>query len=99
LLVGSMFCVGMVCTDTLDSLMIHRMVAYRTGRLPRVMRVWIWSVTIFAVAVAMYELAQVLGWKPPVSDLTVSVILVSALVLVFAWVFFSTRVPGRAEYS
>jgi nickel/cobalt transporter (NiCoT) family protein len=99
LLVGSMFCVGMACTDTLDSLMVHRMVAYRTGSLPRVMRVWIWSVTAFAVAVAVYELAQVLGWKPPVSDLTVSVILVAALVLVFAWVFFSTRVPSRPEYS
>jgi nickel/cobalt transporter (NiCoT) family protein len=99
LVVGSMFCVGMVCTDTLDSLMVHRMVAYRTGRLPRVMRVWIWSVTLFAVAVATYELAQVLGWRPPVSDLTVSVILVAALVLVFAWVFFSTRLPSRPEYS
>ncbi len=96
LLVGSMFCAGMVCTDTLDSLFIHRVVSYRAGDLPRLMRVWIWSVTIFAVAVAAYELAQVLGWKPPVSDLTVSIILVSSLLAVFVWIFFATRSSRRA---
>ncbi|HEY8315140.1 MAG TPA: hypothetical protein VIG51_13345 [Candidatus Baltobacteraceae bacterium] len=97
LVVGSMFCVGMVCTDTLDSVMIHRMVTYRAGRLPRVMRVWIISVTIFAVAVAAYELAQVLGWKPPVSDLTVSGILVGGLLAVFVWIFMSTRPERRVD--
>ncbi|HEY8297180.1 MAG TPA: hypothetical protein VIG32_04060 [Candidatus Baltobacteraceae bacterium] len=91
LVVGSMFCAGMVCTDTLDSVMIHRLVTYRAGRLPRVMRVWILSVTIFAVAVAAYELVQVLGWKPPISDLTVSSILVAGLLGVFVWIFLSTR--------
>ncbi|HEV7179277.1 MAG TPA: hypothetical protein VGN11_05370 [Candidatus Baltobacteraceae bacterium] len=92
LFVGSMFCTGMVCTDTLDSLFIHRVVSYKSGNLPHVMRVWIWSVTIFAVSVAAYELAQVLGWRPPVSDLTVSIILVSFLLAVFVWIFFVTRV-------
>lgn len=97
LLVGSMFCVGMVCTDTLDSLFIHRVVSYKSGNLPRVMRVWIWSVTIFAVAVAAYELSQVLGWKPPISDLTVSAILVSFLLAVFVWIFLATRSSRRVE--
>lgn len=96
LVVGSMFCAGMVCTDTLDSLFIHRIVSYRSGSLPRVMRVWIWSVTIFAVAVAAYELAQALGWKPPVSDLTVSIILVSMLLGVFGWIFLATRRSRRS---
>jgi high-affinity nickel-transport protein len=91
LVVASMFCAGMVCTDTLDSLFIHRLVSYRSGNLPHVMRVWLWSVTCFAVAVAAYELAQVLGWKPPVSDLTVSIILVSMLFAVFVWIFVATR--------
>ena len=97
ILVGSMFCLGMVCTDTLDSLFIHRLVSYRTGNLPRIMRVWILAVTVFAVAVAAYELAQVLGWKPPVSDLSVSAILVGSLCAVFVWIFLSTRPACRAE--
>lgn len=96
LVVGSMFCAGMITTDTIDSVLIHRLVSYRTGRLPRVMRMWIWSVTAFAIAVAAYELAQVLGWKPPVSDLSVSGVLVASLLAVFVWVFLSTR-PLRRE--
>jgi high-affinity nickel-transport protein len=95
LLVGSMFCVGMVCTDTLDSVFVHRMVSYRAGSLPRVMRVWIWSVTIFAVAVAAFELAQVLGWKPSFPDIDVSIVLVGGLLAVFVWIFFATRAPRR----
>lgn len=90
-IVGSMFCVGMTCTDTLDSLFIHHLVTYRAGRLPYVMRVWIWSVTIFAIGVAAYELAQLLGWKPPFPDIAVSALLVAALLAVFAWIFFAIR--------
>lgn len=97
LVVGSMFCVGMVCTDTLDSVMIHRLVTYRAGRLPHVMRVWLWSVTLFAVAVAAFECASVLGWRPPVSDLTVSAILVGALLAVFVWIYLSTRQPRGVD--
>jgi high-affinity nickel-transport protein len=89
--VGAMFCAGMVCTDTLDSVLVHRLVAHRSGALPSVMRVWIGSVTVLAVAVALYELAQVLGWRSPVSDLAVSSALVSALLVVFAYVFVRTR--------
>lgn len=95
LLVGSMFCVGMVCTDTLDSLFIHRLVSYRSGALPRVMRVWIIAVTVFAVAVAAYELVHVLGWKPPFPDVDVSIVLVAGLLAVFVWIFFATRLPRR----
>jgi high-affinity nickel-transport protein len=91
LVVGSLFCSGMLCTDTLDSLFVHRIVSYRAGELPRVMRVWIWSVTVFAVAVAADELACVLGWRPPVSDLTVSAVLVGSLLAVFVWMFVATR--------
>jgi len=94
LIVGAMFCLGMMTTDTLDSILIHRLVSYRAGRLPQIMRVWIWSVTIFAVAVAAYELVQVLGWTPPVPDLSVSAVLVGSLLAVFVWVFLSTR-PSR----
>ena len=31
--------------------------------LPQTMRVWIWSVTLLALGVAAYELAQVLAWQ------------------------------------
>ena len=91
LIVGSVFCAGMASTDTLDSLFVHHVVSYRSGMIPSVMRVWILSVTGFAVAVAAFELAQALGYKPPVSDLTVSCVLVSALLAVFAAIFLSTR--------
>jgi high-affinity nickel-transport protein len=95
LIVGSMFCVGMICTDTLDSLFVHRIVSYRSGHLPGVMRIWIWAVTLFALAIAAYELAQVLGWKPPFSDLAVSIFLASMLAAVFAWIFLATSTSLR----
>ena len=97
LIIGSTFCAGMICTDTLDSFFVHRLVSYRAGSLPRVMRVWIWSVTIFAVAVAAYELAQLLGWKPPFADIAVSIALVAALAIVFGWIFFATRASSRVD--
>lgn len=97
LFIGAMFCAGMVCTDTMDSIFIHRVVSYRAGDLPRLMRVWIWSVTLFAVAVATYELAQMLGWKPPFSDLTFSIFLVVSLLGVFIWILFATRSSERVD--
>ncbi|MDB5070790.1 MAG: putative High-affinity nickel/cobalt transport protein [Candidatus Eremiobacteraeota bacterium] len=93
LIVGGMFSAGMICTDTLDSVLVHRLISYRSDSLPGLMRIWIASVTILAVVVAVYEMAQVLGWHSPLNDLTVSAILVSALVLVFAYVFARTRRP------
>jgi len=90
-IVGAMFCLGMIVTDTLDSVLVHRLVSYRRETLPRVMRTWIWSVTLVALAVAAYEFAQVLGWQSPLSDLAFSALLVLALVTVFAYVFVKTR--------
>jgi high-affinity nickel-transport protein len=91
LIVGAMFSAGMICTDTLDSLFVHRLISYRTDRRPAVMRVWIGSVTALAVLVAAYQLAQVLGWRSPLGDLAVSAVLVTALLAVFAFVFLRTR--------
>jgi len=91
ILVGSMFCFGMIVTDTLDSILVHRLVSYRSVQLPNVMRTWILCVTILAVLVAVYELSQVLGWQPPVTDLQVSCVIVAALAAVFAYVFARTR--------
>ena len=91
LVVGASFCLGMLCTDTLDSVLVHRLVSDRSSLQPRTMRVWIVSVTIVALAVAGYELAQVLGWQSPIPDIGVSIAIVAALLAVFAYVFAQTR--------
>src|SRR5271154_4908716 len=52
LVVGAMFCLGMIVTDTLDSVLGHRLVSYRSAQLPHVMRVWIISVSALALIVA-----------------------------------------------
>ncbi|MBV8580738.1 MAG: hypothetical protein JOZ86_08880 [Candidatus Eremiobacteraeota bacterium] len=93
-LVGAMFSVGMICTDTLDSLFVHRLISDRSSRRPAVMRVWILSVALLAFAVAAYELAGLFGLRMPFGDLTVSAVLVGALSAVFAYIFVRTR---RAE--
>jgi len=91
LLVGAMFCLGMICTDTLDSVLVHRLVSDRSSLRATTMRVWICSVTAIALAVAAYQLAQVLGWKSPVDDLWVSAAIVCSLLAVFAYVLGATR--------
>jgi high-affinity nickel-transport protein len=93
LLVGAMFCVGMIVTDTLDSVLVHRLVAFRSAQLPHLMRVWIFSVSGLALAVAAYEIAQVFGRQLPLTDLQVSAALMTALAFVFCYVFFHTRRP------
>jgi high-affinity nickel-transport protein len=97
LIVGATFSAGMICTDTLDSLLVHRLISFRSDRLPALMRVWILSVTVLAVVVALYEIAQVFGWHSPVSDLGVSGLLVAALIGVFCFVFIGTRRPRATE--
>jgi high-affinity nickel-transport protein len=86
LLVASMFCVGMTCTDTLDSVLVHRLVTYRAGQLPRVMRVWILSVTLLALAIAGYEVLGMLGIRAGIPDIAVSGLLVGTLLAVFLWI-------------
>jgi nickel/cobalt transporter (NiCoT) family protein len=99
LVVGSMFCGGMLCTDTLDSFFVHHLVTYRTGHLPQIMRLWIWSVTLFAIGVAAYELAQLLGWQSPVPDIAVSATLAGGLLTVFAGIFLWMRGGERASIT
>lgn len=99
ILVGAMFSLGMICTDTLDSLLVHRLISYRTRALPGVMRLWIGSVTGLALAVAVYQIAQLVGWRSPVSDLVVSCVLVTSLVIVFAFVFVRTRQVAPAAVA
>jgi high-affinity nickel-transport protein len=86
LIVASMFCAGMTCTDTLDSVLVHRLATYRSGRLPHVMRVWILSVTLLAFAIAGYELLGMLGIRAGIPDIAVSGLLVGTLLAVFLWI-------------
>jgi high-affinity nickel-transport protein len=97
LFVGSMFCLGMICTDTLDSVLVHRLVSDRSSLQPTTMRVWVWSVTLVALVVAAYETAQVLGWRSPVPDIYVSLTIVTALLAVFAYVFVKTHSARTAS--
>jgi high-affinity nickel-transport protein len=91
LLVGGAFCLGMIVTDTLDSVLVHRLISGPASAVPATTRVWIGAVTIVALAIAGYELAQVLGWQSPVPDIYVSLTIVVALLAVFAYVFTKTR--------
>jgi nickel/cobalt transporter (NiCoT) family protein len=90
LVVGVTFCAGMICADTLDSLMIHRMVSYRRAHFLNVTRVWILAVTAFTVLVAAYELAGALGFTLPASELTISAALVGGLLAIFAWIVLTS---------
>ena len=96
LVVGATFCLGMICTDTLDSLLVHRLVSDRASLRKGVVQVWVWSVTLVALAVAAYELAQVLGWQSPFPDIYLSAAIVTSLAGVFAYVLIRTRRSGRA---
>ena len=90
-ILGTVFCAGMVCTDTLDCAFVHRLIAYRGTALPHVMRVWIWSVSLLSIAVAVVGAANLLGFPVPVPDLVLSAALVAVLAIVFAYVFIATR--------
>lgn len=87
LAIGLVFSLGMAVTDTLDSLLVYKLCTRHPLELVRATRVWIIAVTALALTVGSYELAQALGWKSPLQDLTVSGILVGALLAVFAWTF------------
>jgi drug/metabolite transporter (DMT)-like permease len=89
--IGAVFCLGMLSTDTLDSVLVHRLISTRSSARRGVTRVWILSVTAVALAVAAYELAQVLGWQSPVPDVAVSGLIVAVLVAVFGYVLIRTR--------
>jgi high-affinity nickel-transport protein len=83
ILVGAAFCFGMVCTDTLDSLLVHRLVSERASALPRIMRVWILTIAVVSIGVALFQIVKMLGREFPLSDLVLSAIIIGALLLVF----------------
>jgi len=90
-LIGLIFSFGMAVTDTLDSMLVHKLCARPALETVRATRVWIVAVTGLALLVGCYELAQTLGWRSPVPDIAVSGILVSSLLAVFVWTYASVR--------
>lgn len=94
LVIGLIFSLGMSVTDTLDSILVYKLCTRHPLELVRATRVWIIAVTTLALVVGSYELAQALGWHSPLPDLTVSGILVAALLGVFGWTFtWTARAP------
>ena len=83
ILVGAAFCFGMICTDTMDSLLVHRLVSHRAAAVPRIMRMWILTIASLSIGVALFQLARMLGWQIPLSDVALSAIIICTLVLVF----------------
>lgn len=82
LAIGVSFCVGMILTDTIDSVVVSRFV--RTGSGVVVARAWLLTVTLIAVTVAIYETLQLLGYEVPLPELALSGLLVAACTIVFA---------------
>jgi high-affinity nickel-transport protein len=89
LAIGAAFCAGMILTDTFDSVLVARFV--RTGRGLAARRAWLWTVTLIALGVAVYETLQLLGWNVRLSELAVSSVLVATCFIVFAYVAIRSR--------
>jgi high-affinity nickel-transport protein len=84
--IGLAFCAGMLCTDTIDSVVLARAFSARAARANRARRMWIAAVTVVAFGVAAQEVAALCGWSVPdetvMSALIVALLLLTALVLV-----------------
>lgn len=89
LAIGAAFCVGMMATDTCDSVFLARLLrgraAARNGRL------WLWAVTLSAIAVALLQLAQLAGARLAFGELQTSAVLVLTLVCVYIISLLSIR--------
>lgn len=91
LLLGAAFCFGMICTDTLDSVLVARVIGVGVRR-SRARRVWIGTVTLVALAVAAQEIAVLLGFAPPLDELALSGIIVALIAVTALALLVSTRV-------
>jgi high-affinity nickel-transport protein len=99
LFVGSAFCLGMICTDTFDSLFVARVVALKTADAARARRAWIVAATLVALAVAAQEIVQLLGYASPIDEVTLSVGTVVFLIGTAIYVVLRNRVPAACPTS
>ena len=97
--IGSAFCAGIICTDTLDSMLVHRFLTRSSEAMRSAKRTWLISVTAFALLVAAYQGAQMLGWRAPFNELTLSSALMLALFGIYACIVAQPRAPLAAQHS
>jgi nickel/cobalt transporter (NiCoT) family protein len=91
LLLGAAFCLGMICTDTVDSVVVARIIGLGDARERRARRMWIGTVTAVALAVAVQESLALLGFPPPIEELALSAITVALIVAAAFVIGMSTR--------
>ena len=89
LAIGAAFGLGMMVTDTADSLFVARLLRSSGGA--RNGRLWLWAVTVSAVAVASIEIAQLAGVPMVLGELQTSAVLILALVCVYVTSLLSIR--------
>jgi high-affinity nickel-transport protein len=89
--VGAAFCAGMIASDTLDSVLVHRLIERTSAAAFHALRVWITAVTLVALVVAAYETLQLFGWQSPFPDIALSAAICAALAAVFVYVFARTH--------
>lgn len=80
LLIGAVFCIGMICTDTFDSLFVARVIATNRADAVRGRRAWILVTTLVALAVAAERIIEFAGFSPPLDELALSALTVAALI-------------------
>ena len=81
----------MIVTDSIDSLLVSRVIANGRAGALRARRAWILVVTLVALAVAGEELIEFCGYRAPLDELTLSAITVVLLLLTAAAVGFANR--------
>lgn len=91
LVIGGAFCVGMICTDTVDSLLVARVVATGSVGRVRARRIWITVVTAIALAVAAKEIADLLGVALPFDEVTLSAATVGILLATLVAIAIGNR--------
>ena len=91
LIVGAVFCLGMICTDTFDSLFVARVIATNRTQARRSRYAWILVTTIVALAVAAERSIEFFGFAPPVDELALSALTVAALVVTAVAIALSRR--------
>jgi high-affinity nickel-transport protein len=95
--IGMGFCLGMICTDTVDSLLVARVVRAGSAQAQRVRRPWIVVVTLVALTVAVQQIVEFSGGSFPVDQLTLGAVTVGALLVAAAAMIVRSRIRGASE--
>ncbi|GAC1415445.1 MAG: nickel permease [Candidatus Velthaea sp.] len=99
MLIGASFCFGMICTDTVDSLLVARVVASGAAEARNARRAWIAAVTLVALAVAAQEIVELLGGAPLVDELRLSAITIAVLAATAAGIALGNRTRAAARQT